>query len=144
MKVEIVNVKELIDIEKKLFELYHSFINNYQGLFSKYEGQLVVSECWTLNNKTDFRMLTHPHAYRSYIYWISYQVLDGENQPIIIDEENSWLERSYAVLVVNRKKKSQEIFTAQYYDDMQDVKEELELDIQLLRNLRYGTGDGSL
>ena len=132
MRVEIVNEKDIIAIEKKLFSLYSGLINSYKSLFSQYEGRLVVSECWTLNNKTNFCILTHPFNYRNYIYWISYEILDAQNRPIIIDGENSGLERSYGVLVVKRNKK---LFTVKYYDDMQDVKEDLELDVQRLRKL---------
>lgn len=129
-----ISLHDVIEIEKNLYELYRDVILDFEKSFSLYKCSIEILECWTTDdsgNATNIR----PNLDNKYIYWICYVVLYN-GKPIICDNENSLITRSYGVLVISKAVKwYKHKFIVKVIDDIEDVKEELVEDLNKIRQI---------
>lgn len=129
-----ISLHDVIMIEKNLYELYRDVILDFEKSFSLYKCSIEILECWTTDdseNATNIR----PNLDNNYIYWICYVVLYN-GKPIICDNENSLITRSYGVLVISKAVKwYKHKFIVKVIDDIEDVKEELVEDLNKIRQI---------
>lgn len=120
---------DVIRIEEKLHKLYRNTILDFERRFSFYGCNIEITDCWTTDNctkTTNFR----PDFVNDYVCWICYVVLYN-GIPIIYDNENSPITRSYAVLTISKAAKHHKHkFIFKEFDNTEDLKEELEEDLQ--------------
>lgn len=120
---------EIIKLEEEMFNYYSNIINEFNNAFAKYSCHLEVSKCWTTARGI-------PCFYER-IFWICYRVLNIRSDPVVYDDENSFIERSYGVIVLKRKKrflKGDEL-TVKYIEDIEDVKREIIEDLNKVKKI---------
>ncbi len=132
--VESINMHNVLEIEEKLYELYRDTILDFKKSFSLYNCDIEIRHCWTTDsaeNVTNIR----PTLEHQYVYWICYEVLYN-GKPIVYDNENSPLTRSYCVLIISKEIKYQkQQFFVRIFDDTEDVVEELVEDLSKIKQI---------
>jgi len=101
--VDEISMLDIIQIEKKLYNLYRNTIIDFKKRFSSYNCDIEITQCWTTDSSEKSTNI-RPTLERQYIYWICYEVLYN-GKPVIYDDENSPLIRNYAVLVISKSSK---------------------------------------
>ena len=133
--VETINMQDVIRIEDKLYGLYVDIVLNFKESFSLYNCEIETIRCWTtdsLESATNFR----PILECEYVCWICYEVLYN-GKPIVYDNENSQLTRSFCVLTISKKMKHhKQKFLVRIFDDTTDVVEELAEDLSKIKQMR--------
>lgn len=131
--------------EDKLIALEEEIYENYNKLIKKYEEgrscHINVARCWTVDGNTIIKH-RHPKVFSKYVYYICYRICNEKNIPIVYDSENSFLEKSYATLVVKKRKNrlsNHMLLVASFIDDMDDVSAELLDDLNRLRAITNQT-----
>ena len=131
--VDNIDMLDIIRIEERLYELYRNTILDFVKSFSLYDCDIEVIGCWTTDNSGKVTN-TRPNLDNKYIYWICYEILHN-GKPIIYDDENSLLTRSYGVLVISKvKKRRKHKFFVEVFEDTEDVIEELLEDLNKIGN----------
>ena len=132
--VETINMQDVIRIEEKLYGLYVDTVLDFKERFSLYNCEIEIIRCWTTDNleiATNFR----PTLECEYVCWICYEVLYN-GKPIVYDNENSPLTRSYCVLTISKKMKHhKQKFFVRIFDDTTDVVEELTEDLSKIKQM---------
>lgn len=132
--VENINIHDVIRIEEKIYKLFRDTILDFKKDFSLYNCDIEIIRCWTTDsseNATNIR----PLLARQYVCWVCYEVLYN-GKPIIYDNENSALMRSYCVLVISKEVRShKQKFFVRIFDDTKDVVEELAEDLSRIKQM---------
>lgn len=132
--IDNISMNDVVRMEEKLYKLYQDAIINFEKKFSSYNCNIRIINCWTtdnLKNATNVRPILH----HKYIYWICYEVLYN-GKPVIYDDENSPLTRSYSVLVILKVKKLRQCqFLVKVFNDTEDVMEELMDDLNKIKQM---------
>lgn len=150
-------MEQVVFHEDKIYIKYLNLINEFQKSFAKYGCEIQLEKCWTIDG-VDKAFTTRPTGGNNYIFWICYQILFNK-KPVVYDDENSILSRSYGVLSVKTKKhlfKDSEIIIRPCYE-LDDVIEELTHDLNTVKTMAFNmqitvwdneytdnTGDSSL
>ncbi len=132
--VDSICVDDIIRAEEYLFELYQSVILTFEKAFFVYNCNIRIMNCWTTDK---FKSVTNirPDLQQKYAYWICYEVCNNE-EPVIYDDENSLLTRSYVALIVSTiKKRHKSKILVEVFDDLDDVAEDLEEDLNKIKKL---------
>ena len=132
--VENINIHDVVRIEEKIYELFRDTILEFKENFSLYDCDIEIIRCWTTDsseNATNIR----PSLECQYVCWICYEVLYN-GKPIVYDDENSPLTRSYCVLVISKQmKRHKQKFFVQIFYDTKDVVEELVEDLGRIKQM---------
>lgn len=138
--MDCIDMRDIVLIEEKLYRRYKEVIGKFEKRFSFYHCKIELIECWTTGD-SNIATRIRPTLDDEYIYWICYQVVCDEN-PIVYDDENSPLARSYLSLKIKHRKRK---VIVEVFEDIEDVAEELEEDfgrLKLLKETGNKTGDG--
>ena len=132
--VDEISMLDIIQIEKKLYNLYRNTIIDFKKRFSSYNCDIEITQCWTTDSSEKSTNI-RPTLERQYIYWICYEVLYN-GKPVIYDDENSPLIRNYAVLVISKSSKlCRHKFIVKVFEDTEDVIEELLEDLNKIERM---------
>lgn len=132
--VDDISMQDVILIEKKILSRYQEVICKYEKVFLPYKCRIELTECWTTGSFDNVSRI-RPELENKYVYWIGYQVLYNEN-PVIYDDENSALERSYCTLMISKVRKCKKTkLLIKIFEDMEDVIEELMEDFNRVKQL---------
>ena len=132
--VESINMHDVVVIEEKLYELFRDTILDFKKSFSSYNCDIEIIHCWTTDSSEN-AINIRPTLARQYVYWICYELLYNGN-PIVYDNENSPLTRSYCVLTISKEMERQrQKFFVRIFDDTKDVVEELVEDLSRIKQM---------
>ena len=139
-------MEQIVFHEDEIYLKYLNLINDFQKSFEKLGCEIELEKCWTIDD-VDKALTTRPNGGNNYIFWICYQILFNK-KPIVYDDENSILSRSYGVFSVKVKKhlfKDSEIIIRPCYE-LDDVIEELTHDLNVIKTMsfRNNTDDRSM
>lgn len=126
-----INLNDIIQIEERLYEHNQNMILSFEKRFSEYKCDVEVIDFWTTGGYKN-ATTTRPYLDDKYVYWICYRVLHNGKQ-VIYDDENSPLMRNYVVLDISKGRWCHKHkFIIKVFDDTEDVKKELEEDLNRL------------
>ena len=135
-KVSLANFEHIFSMEMDMYTRYMQKVTELEKLFATYQCTLKVIKYWTVDDKTG-AIFSKPPVGANHTFWISY-VVTHQNKPIIYDDEQSPLTRSYMVVSISQVSRSyarQSEYDIRLYDDMRDVETELMEDLCQVKSI---------
>ena len=133
--VDDITMFDVIPLEEHIFSIYQNVIRKFKKELSNYNCTIQLMECWTTESLNDAKLVRPASFEKKYYYWICYQLLH-EGLPIIYDDENSPLERSYCAIAISRvNKRNKNKFVIKEFYDTEDVEKEFAEDFNKIKEM---------
>lgn len=121
--------------ERDALSALEKLTQRYSEIIGQMKCKFILRPFWIVANK---KVVNTPPCFDlPFSYWIEYSIVQ-DGKMVIYDAENSATNRAYFVLGVEKNENNianSKQVTVRYFPDIGDIEEELQKDIQLLREI---------